>query len=306
MTLLLVGLGVLLLMLPGAVATRLARPRPRPCARLYAASMVLGLAGVLTGLVLHAAPVLVALAHPEELSTADNIIAHLSPGGVPAAVTSSLLVGVLGYRLLRGFLRLHRGRRRSRATAGLGTHLRWADHHLVVLPVPMPVAYSIGGSPSQVVVSEDLVARLSPEELGALLRHEQAHLHNGHQRYLAVAALVEQAVGVVPLVGRGARSLRMTIERWADEAATGNDMDRRAIMRRALLRAAPQRGSDGAEALADGLAQRTQALNWRPVSQRAQLESAALAVALILILLGTVTLGHWLSDVPALLAYLAA
>lgn len=56
MTLLLVGLGVLLLMHPGAVATRLARPRPRPCARLYAASMVLGLAGVLTGLVLHALP----------------------------------------------------------------------------------------------------------------------------------------------------------------------------------------------------------------------------------------------------------
>lgn len=303
MTLILVGVGLLMLMLPGAVASKVARPRPASCSRMYAASLVLGLTALLVGLILHAGPVLAALARADDLPTADDMIAHLSPGGVPAALVSSTLAALLGYRFSRGLIRLRQGRRRSRAAPHIGTHLRRNNHDVVVVPARAPVAYSIGGKPSQVIVSQDLVARLSRAELAAILGHEQAHLRNGHQRYLAAATLVEQTVGLLPLVRRGAVSLRMAIERWADDDAAGNDLARRAVLRRALLRAAfdhrRARMSDSPAALM----QRSRALTKRPVAQRDRLETIAVAAVLTLFSVGVATFGHWLTDVPALLAF---
>ena len=304
MTLFLVGVGLALLLLPGLAGSKVVHLRPAPWSRLYAISLVLGMTALLIGLLLHAAPVLAALAHPDDPSATDDVIAHLSPGGVPGAMTSSVLAVLLAYRLARGILRLHQGRRLSRAAPDLGTHLRRTSHDLVVLPLSTSVAYSIGGKPSQVIVSEELVERLAPAELAALVGHEQAHLLNGHHHYLAVAALVEQAVGLVPLVRTGTMSLRVAIERWADEDAAGKDVARRALLRQAMLRAAHRDPADRLSIPPDALMQRSRALTERPVAQRDRLEFVAFAAVATLLAIGTVTLGHWLADLPSLLASL--
>lgn len=304
MTLFLVGVGLALLLLPGLAGSRVLHPRPAPWSRLYAVSLVLGLTALLVGLLLHAAPVLAALGHPEDLSATDDVIAHLSPGGVPAALISSVLAILLVFRLVRGVLRLYRGRRRSRAAPCLGTHLRRASHDLVVLPIARSVAYSIGGKPSQVVVSEELVERLAPAELEALVRHEQSHLLNSHQHYLAVAALVEQAVGLLPLVRTGTMSLRIAIERWADEDAAGKDRAGRALLRQAMLRAAHRDPADWSSIPTGALLERSRALAERPVSQRDRLEVVVFIAVLTLLVVAGGTLGHWVGDVPALLAFL--
>src|SRR6266540_2873754 len=63
-----------------------------------------------------------------------------------------------------------------------------------------PVAFSTAGRPGQVVISHGLITALSDSELAAVLRHELAHLHHRHQRYLVLAGAVQHSLGLLPLV----------------------------------------------------------------------------------------------------------
>lgn len=299
------GVGLLLLMLPGALASRAPLLRPAPSARLYAGSLVLGLTTLLAGLALHAGPVLATVIGGETALAGTGLIAHLSPGGLPAALTSAALATLLAGGLGRRLAGLRRRRQQARADPRLGVHHRQAHHDLVILPTSAPLAYSIEGNPAQVIVSEELVYTLSPPELSILVDHERAHLRYHHQRYLAVAAIVEQVVGLLPLAGRGALALRLAIERWADDEAAGSDLGTRALLSRALLHVAPQEEQRPRSRL-DGLVVRSVALTHRPIARRDGVEIVALGVVLILLATGTATLGHWLGDVPALIADLGA
>ena len=70
----------------------------------------------------------------------------------------------------------------------------------VVLDCPGPAAYSVAGRRPAVVVTSGAIELLTAPQLDAVLAHENAHLHARHHRRQVAAALVAEALPVVPLL----------------------------------------------------------------------------------------------------------
>jgi Zn-dependent protease with chaperone function len=164
---------------------------------------------------------------------------RLGPWSVLAlAATAALaarLLGVLGLAAARTL----RARRRHRDLLDvLGTP--WpAVAGARVLAHPLPVAYCLPGRRSRLVVSDGTLAVLSPDELGAVLAHERAHLRERHDLVVlpfvawgatarrvpgmslaqrAVAALVEMRADDVARVSVGGPALAGALRRVSDAA----------------------------------------------------------------------------------------
>jgi beta-lactamase regulating signal transducer with metallopeptidase domain len=108
-------------------------------------------------------------------------------------------------------------------------------YELVVLPTVRLMAVTVPGDPPQVIVTRGLVSSLSTEQLQVVLRHEEAHLVERHDRYLLLAASVQAGLGWLPPVRRGVRELRLALERWADDEAAAATDDGRARVRDTLI-----------------------------------------------------------------------
>jgi Zn-dependent protease with chaperone function len=132
--------------------------------------------------------------------------------------------------------RTRRLQRAARIDEWVGEHRQLPEATLVVLPIDAVVAYATPGSPSQVVVSRGLTRVLRADELDAVVRHELAHLRHRHHRDLALAAVVDAALGWIPGLRASTAALRLGIERSADEEAAERPGAREAT-RRALLKA---------------------------------------------------------------------
>ena len=191
----------------------------------------------------------------------------------------------------------------ARAEPWLGTHHRLDDHDLVVLPTARPVAFSVAGQPGQVVVSSGLWATLDPAEFEVLIAHEVAHLDFGHQRLLTVALVAERAIGWLPGVSRSLSSLRLGVERWADEEAAGRHPTRRRALQTALLAAAgTPAGALAAFGRVDGLVERIDALD-RPAPVGSPAGAALLGTpAAAAALAGFGALGSWMGHAGVVLA----
>ena len=96
------------------------------------------------------------------------------------------------------------------------------------------VAFAVPGGAGTVVVSNGLLALLSPKEQAAVLAHEACHLDRRHDRFIRVAGI---AAAMVPILGRLADRVRGATEREADEAAAAVVSDRR-VVARAIVAAA--------------------------------------------------------------------
>ena len=235
MTLLLLLSGLGLLGLP-ACARPLGRRLPpaewtRACAGLLAAGAIV----VEASLVIQAAPTMLRLAGLEDIA---DLCEHVAPGGPPVGIAAATAAGVIGLLAGCSALRVRRRYRTARVEPEIGWHGDLGGHRLVVLPSEELVAFSTAGRPGQVVMSRGLITALSDDELAAVVRHEVAHVHHRHQRYLLLARVVERSLGLVPMVRRGVTALRCAVERWADEAAAGSRSSGRASVHAALLRVA--------------------------------------------------------------------
>ena len=109
-------------------------------------------------------------------------------------------------------------RRRHRLLVRLAGGHR-PDVPAVVLDCPGPAAYSVAGRRPQVVVTSGAIDLLTGPQLGAVLAHEQAHLRLRHHRLALAAALVAEAMPVVPLLREAPTRVGRLLEMDADEHA---------------------------------------------------------------------------------------
>jgi hypothetical protein len=237
MILLLLASAVGLLALPGCARPLGRRLPPAEWAKLCTGLLLAGGVALEAGLVLVGGPTALRLAGmPAVADLCEHLLGALAPAGTPLGVAAALAALLLAVTSGRSLVKARHSRRLLRVEPGLGRHGQWCGHDLVVLPSQDLVAFSTGGRPPQVVVSQRLVELLADHELAAVLRHELAHVQHQHQRYLLLARVVEQSLGRLPLVRRSTGALRCALERWADEeAAAGARQDRESV-RAALVR----------------------------------------------------------------------
>jgi Zn-dependent protease with chaperone function len=95
------------------------------------------------------------------------------------------------------------------------------------------LACAVPGRAGGVLLSTGLAARLTEDELQAVVAHEAAHLRERHDLLVGVAESIERAVPWVPGARAMARSTRVLVELAADDAAArrvGRDAVRRAVL----------------------------------------------------------------------------
>ncbi len=262
----LAGLGVLALPLLFRRIGRRLRPRRWSvlCATALAGGSALVLAaGVLSSL----STALDVVGLPRVARECDLMFGHLLPGGSPIALVvlavtvSSVALGVLGLR------RSRLTATRSWVQAGVGTRLgHAAQFEIVVLDDARPRALSVPGTMGrrgQVLLTTGLLGALQADEVKVVCAHEEAHLRLGHHRYLILAAAVERALWYWPPARTSARALRLALERWADEVATGQEQSARARLASALLTVASEgeRPLLAAFSALDGLVERLSAMS---------------------------------------------
>jgi len=165
------------------------------------------------------------------------------------------------------------------------------------------VAFSAGGRPPQVVVSQRLVDILADDELAAVLRHELAHVHHRHERYLLLARVVEQSLWLLPFVRRSTGALRCALERWADEAAAGGARRGRESVRAALVRVIEATATPDVAAFVSlgTVVERLQALQAAPASGSRLLRRFVVYLpALVLVLLAVAAMEGTVEHVAVL------
>jgi Zn-dependent protease with chaperone function len=148
--------------------------------------------------------------------------AYGTPAGAGIVTAGQVLSLAMLARLLwavgRVARRRHAERRRHRLLVRLaGAHR--ADLPAVVLDCPGPAAYSVGGRRPAVVVTSGAVDLLTGPQLGAVLAHEHAHLSRRHHRWALAAALVAEAMPLVPLLREAPTRVGRLLEMDADERA---------------------------------------------------------------------------------------
>ena len=167
------------------------------------------------------------------------VVAHWGPLLVPGrpSVQAAAAVGAVALPAvaLRAWKRSRAELQRGRVGEGLGARSEFRGVEVVRLPSAVVTAYSIGGRTPQIVISDGLVELLEPAELQAVLAHEHADVRLRHGTILRFLACIEAALPPT----RGAMStLRLLLERSADEEAIDANPDRRASLLDALLKVA--------------------------------------------------------------------
>ena len=236
MTLVLLGVGLWLLGLPRWLSPLGRRLQPHERVRFSIAGLVVGAVVIELSLVMLAVPTaLHAIGVDALAATCRRVLGDLAPGGLQIGWSAAALALLLPVLAWRGWMRARAFTDETRVEGGLGVHHAFAEADLVQLPTDAVVAYSLDGPRPQIVVSDGLVALLSPGEFDLLMHHELAHIRAHHGRFLRILAAVDAAV---PGSRWATQPVRVAIERCADEVATHGAADRRSALLDALLRVA--------------------------------------------------------------------
>lgn len=241
-----VAIGWALLAFPAVLRRQLSRLQPSTWSKLVAGSLVVGAGLIGIGLFTMAVPTLFEGVGAHHLAALCRRLIHDVLGG--GHLGGSLAAGILAvivYRACATVRRLRQARVGARIESWVGSHYTAEGHEIVIVPTDTLLAATPGGRSTQVIVSSGLVELLDDDELDLVLKHELSHLRRRHYRYLNVAAIVESALGWLPLSASAARVLRLGVERWADEEATDDDPTARRVLYTALLAASGVRPSRG-------------------------------------------------------------
>lgn len=137
-----------------------------------------------------------------------------------ALSAAALLSAHLVFTLWLSYFRILRQRRRHRDLLTLLSSPSDDRPDTLVISHQAPVAYCLpGGSRSITVLSEGLLELLSPEELRAVLLHEQTHLTQRHHLLLWAFAAWRSALPWLPTSKLAQRAVSSLIEILADDVA---------------------------------------------------------------------------------------
>ena len=179
---------------------------------------------LLVSLVLCAAPVIIALGGgtvvDRHFFPGDGIIGWISAVGA-ATVIVTMVIGIRRVWVIEARLRVEHS---------IGEHYPMADFDLVVLDTDQLVAYSIGGSHSQIVITHGLVEQLSVQELVSVVEHEAAHISLHHRLHLTLIGMIEPAARWFLPARQLANTLRSALEHAADAQTSDYAATRRALL----------------------------------------------------------------------------
>lgn len=137
-----------------------------------------------------------------------------------ALSAAALLTAHLVFTLLLTYYRIQRQRRRHRELLDLLASPSAGGPGTMVISVDSPVAYCLpGGARSVTVLSDGLMAALEPDELRAVLIHENAHLNQRHHLLLWAFAAWRQALPWLPTTRLAQEAVNSLIEMLADDVA---------------------------------------------------------------------------------------
>ncbi len=163
-------------------------------------------------------------------TAAGSVFSGPLPGDVSLLHVFSLSAGVLltAHLLLNLALTSVRSRRQrhrhSELVALLSSPMpdtpstRVIDH-------PAPAAYCLPGARSVTVLSEGMIALLSPEQLDAVVAHERAHLRQKHHLLLDAFRSWKRALPWFPIATRAQDAVALLVEMLADDAARQSSGD---------------------------------------------------------------------------------
>jgi hypothetical protein len=233
-TLVLFALAVSVVCMPRWLSPLIRRLLPTERVHVGVAALMFGAFFIELSLVLLAVPAVLGAVGNESLAVAcRRFLGDLAPGGLEVGWAALALAVLLPLLARRGWVHARSVADEMRAEPSLGTHGQLDGVDLVRLPTNALVAYSLGGPRPQIILSDGLAALLTPAELDVVIGHEMAHVRQGHGRLLRLLAAFETAV---PAFRRVTSTLRVAVERSADEAATGQDPFRRHALLDALLK----------------------------------------------------------------------
>ncbi|NVN00284.1 M56 family metallopeptidase [Arthrobacter sp. SDTb3-6] len=137
-----------------------------------------------------------------------------------ALSAAALLSAHLVFTLWLTYFRINRQRRRHRDLLHLLSSPADDRPDTLVINHEAPVAYCLpGGSRSVTVLSDGLMTLLSPDELHAVLLHEQTHLAQRHHLLLWAFAAWRSALPWLPTSRLAQRAVSSLIEIMADDVA---------------------------------------------------------------------------------------
>lgn len=253
-------------------------------ARLGSFSLFAGASILHLSLALGAVPtVLRALDLHRFASVCDRLLLHLGVSVPPYLGWLSLVLFVVSATsLARGLVLAIRADRGVRAATFASASWRGHGFPISVVESTNATAFGLGGRHERIVISSGLVERLDPAELDVVIAHEAAHLLHRDPALLRALYALELGASAVPWLGRSVSSVRLAIERAADEAAVYGDPFRRQAAVGALMKAT---GIDGltlpALSTVETLARRISALlQPQPSYEGFWAPTAALLVAL--------------------------
>ncbi|MFG3441587.1 M56 family metallopeptidase [Nonomuraea sp. NPDC047897] len=135
-----------------------------------------------------------------------------------AVIVAGAVTARIACRAGAVLVRAHAERRRHAETlALLGRHDGRLD--AIVVDYDERLAYCLPGRHGKAVITTGALRSLSPEQVAAVLAHEQAHLRGRHHLVLAGAETLATAFPGVPLFERARTELARLVELLADDVA---------------------------------------------------------------------------------------
>lgn len=158
--------------------------------------------------------------------------------GVPAAIGIALVASFAFHAV-----RARRARSEHREAVDLvGRHS--SRLCATVLPYDTPAAYCLPGRDPRIVISDAAVRHLTPEQLGAVLEHERAHIAGRHHLVLAAAEAFHSVFRWVPLARHAREQTALLLEMIADDRALRSHSDE--VLATAMYEMASARTPKGA------------------------------------------------------------